>query len=107
MYVSRDLAAYKAFELIRGFWRSVGPASLYRGIYAMKKGFRQGSTAGDPWQQGGVFLIGPGDNLFFGHRDRFAGDLADLNQVLAAFRQKHSPDPGTSGPIINPGGRTN
>jgi len=87
MYVSPDLSAYKAFKLVRGLWPSVGPASVYRGIKAITKGFRQGSTAGDPWQQGGVFLLGPGERLLFEHRDQFAGDHADLNEVLAVTEQ--------------------
>lgn len=84
MYVSPDLSAYRAFNLVRGVWRSMGPASVYRGIKALARGFRQGSTAGDPWQQGGVFLIGPGERLHYDHIDQFAGDHADLNAVLAA-----------------------
>jgi len=86
IYVSQNLAAYRAFKLVRGLWRTVGPASIYRGIQAMRNGFRQGSTAGDPWQQGGIFLLGPGERLLFEHRDRFAGDHADLSQVLAAIQ---------------------
>lgn len=84
MYVSPDLSAYRAFKLVRGVWQSLGPASVFRGVKAFARGFRQGSTAGDPWQQGGVFLIGPGEKLRFGHKDRFAGDHADLSEVLAA-----------------------
>ena len=49
---------------------------------AMKKGFRQGRSAGDLWQQGGLFVIGPGPQLDFQHRNRVAGDHADLNAVL-------------------------
>ena len=87
MYTSRDLAAYRAFRLVRGVWQSLGPASIYRGFQAMKNGFRQGPAAGDPWQQGGAFLLGPGERLRFAHRDRFAGDHADLGALLAAARQ--------------------
>ncbi len=86
IYVSQDLAAYKAFRLVRGIWRSLGPASILRGLGAIRAGFRQGSSAGDPWQQGGVFLVGPGEKLLFAHRDQFAGDLADLDQALAAIQ---------------------
>ncbi len=83
MYVSRDLAAYRAFRLVRGVWRSIGPGSVYRGVNALKRGFRQGPTQGDPWQQGGVFLIGPGERLGFAHRDRYAGDHAAPEAVLS------------------------
>ncbi|MBS3756947.1 MAG: AhpC/TSA family protein [Desulfobacterales bacterium] len=86
IYVSMDLAAYRAFKLVRGIGRTLGPASILRGIGAIKNGFRQSSTAGDHWQQGGIFLIGPGDRLLFEHRDQFAGDHADLDQILALIK---------------------
>lgn len=84
MYVNQDLSAYRAFRLQRGLWKTLGPAALMRGIQAMIKGFRQGRTDGDLWQQGGVFVMGPGNELIFQHRNKFAGDHADLDAVLAA-----------------------
>ena len=84
MYVNQDLSAYKAFRLQRGFLKTLGPAALIHGIQAMRKGFRQGRTDGDLWQQGGLFVMGPGNKLIFQHRNKFAGDHADLDAVLAA-----------------------
>jgi hypothetical protein len=84
IYVNQDLSAYRAFRLQRGLWKTLGLASLIRGIQAMRKGFRQGRTDGDLWQQGGVFVMGPGNELIFQHRNKFAGDHADLDAVLAA-----------------------
>ena len=84
MYVDEGLNAYRAFGLHRGVSKTLGIASLRKGLAALKKGFRQGPSQGDLWQQGGVFVIGPGDRLHFAHRDRFAGDLADPRAVLAA-----------------------
>ncbi len=86
MYVSPDLGAYRAFRLERGIWKTLGPASLVRGIRAMIQGFRQGRPDGDLWQQGGVFVLGPGETLLFQHRNASAGDHADLDAVLAAAR---------------------
>jgi len=82
MYVNRDLKVYKAFDLKRGIIKTLGLSSLRKGIQTMKKGFRQGQSAGDLWQQGGLFVLGPGDQLIFAHRDQFAGDHADLQQML-------------------------
>jgi len=82
MYVDQKLLTYKAFKLVRGLLRTLGPSSLLRGAAAMKKGFRQGRSAGDLWQQGGLFIIGPGPQLDFQHRNRVAGDHADLDAVL-------------------------
>jgi hypothetical protein len=85
MYVDPTLAAYRAFKLKRGLFKTLGPTSFLKGVGAMKKGFRQGSPEGDLWQQGGLFVIGPGEHITFAHRDRFAGDNADLEQVLESL----------------------
>ena len=89
MYVDPSLKTYRAFKLVRGVVRTLGPSSIVRGISAMKEGFRQGKSAGDLWQQGGMFVLGPGskpgDPMLFAHRNQAAGDHADLNQVLAAI----------------------
>lgn len=84
LYVDPSLAAYRAFGLKRGFWKTLGPASVVRGFKAMGRGFRQGKTAGDPWQQGGMFVLGPGKRLLFEHRNPSTGKQADLNAVLEA-----------------------
>ncbi|MCJ8502217.1 AhpC/TSA family protein [Desulfatitalea sp. M08but] len=84
MYVDPSLSVYKAFGLERGFWKTLGPASVGRGLKAMTRGFRQGGSAGDLWQQGGLFVLGPGQQLLFQHRNPAAGKQADLNAVLAA-----------------------
>ena len=83
MYVNRNLKVYKAFDLERGIIKTLGLSSLIKGIGTMKKGFRQGRSAGDLWQQGGLFFMGPGEDLLFAHRDKFAGDHADLRQAIA------------------------
>jgi hypothetical protein len=82
MMVDPELRAYKAFKLVRGLWRTLGPESILRGITAMKKGFRQGRSEGDLWQQGGLFVLGPGRKMDFQHRNRVAGDHADPAAVL-------------------------
>jgi len=84
MYANPALSAYKAFGLKRGFWKTLGPSSLVRGFRTMFRGHHQGSSAGDLWQQGGMFVLGPGEQLLFQHRNRSAGDQADLEAVLAA-----------------------
>jgi len=86
MYVNPTLEVYHAFKLKRGWLETLGPTALLKGLGAMKKGFRQGSPAGDLWQQGGVFVIGPGEDITFAHRDRFAGDHADLDRVIAFLK---------------------
>ena len=91
MYVNPSLSVYKAFGLKRGFWKTLGPASIGRGIKTMSRGFRQGSSAGDLWQQGGMFVLGPGGQLLFQHRDPSAGKQADLKAVLTASARDKKP----------------
>jgi hypothetical protein len=86
MYVNPGLSVYKAFGLKRGIWKTLGPASAWRAIRAMLRGNRQGSTAGDLWQQGGMFVLGPGRQLLFKHRNPAAGKQADLKAVVEAAK---------------------
>jgi hypothetical protein len=84
IFVDQDLRTYNAFELERGFFKTLGPSSLMKGIKALGQGFRQGLNAGDLWQQGGLFVLGPGEKLVFSHVDRFAGDHAEPAAVVQA-----------------------
>lgn len=91
MYVDPDLDAYQAFDLEKGFWKTLGPASISRGLKVMKQGFHQGRSAGALWQQGGVFVVGPGPQMAFKHRDMKAGFHADPGDVVAACRLPDTP----------------
>ncbi len=86
LFVDEGLQTYKAFGLKRGFWKTLGPASVVRGFKTMGQGFRQGRSAGDLWQQGGIFVIGPGNRILFSHINERAGDQADPKAVLEACR---------------------
>lgn len=84
MYVDPSLRSFKAFRLERGFFRTLGPKSLLRGLGAMKKGFRQGRNAGDLWQQGGMFVVGPGNQILYQHRNSGAGDHGNPEAAMNA-----------------------
>src|SRR6266850_1020748 len=49
------------------------------------RGFRQVGRHGDVVQQGGTFVLGPGDRVRYEWRDRYAGDHADLDDVVEAL----------------------
>ena len=59
LYTDPSRASYRGFGLERGVGRTLGPASLVRGTVAFFSGHRQTALAGDPWQQGGTFVISP------------------------------------------------
>ena len=54
---------------------------------AMKAGFRQGRTQGDPWQQGGALIVLPPGEVVFEHVDQGAGDHVAPEVVLAALEE--------------------
>jgi hypothetical protein len=78
--------AYKVLGFRRGLRYTVGPATLARGVDAMSRGFRQVSTQGDPFQQGGTLVLAGGGRPVLFQRARFAGDHASLEEILAAVR---------------------
>ncbi len=60
-------------------------STLKAGVRAMKGGFRQGRTKGDPFQLGGVLVVDPQGSVLFEHSDKTAGDHADMDSILAAL----------------------
>lgn len=84
LFVDEELKTYQAFDLERGFFKTLGLQSIGKGFKAMGQGFHQGLSAGDLWQQGGIFVMGPGNKIVFQHVDRFAGDHADPAEVVQA-----------------------
>jgi hypothetical protein len=87
-----SLLTFRAAGLAHGWTRTFHPRSVGKAIRAFARGFRQGARRGNPVQQGGSFVLGPGERVRFEWRDRFAGDHPDLRDVLAAL------DPGTASP---------
>ncbi|MGH8874365.1 MAG: AhpC/TSA family protein [Acidimicrobiia bacterium] len=61
------------------------PGAWNAGTRAWLHGHRQQRTGKRPLQLGATFVVGPGDRLRYAHRDRFAGDHAPPDQVLAAL----------------------
>jgi len=80
-----SLRTFQAAGLAYGWRRTFGPRTVLKGLRAFARGFRQGARHGNPFQQGGTFVLGPGDRVRFEWRDRFAGDHPALREVLAAL----------------------
>ena len=75
-----------------GFKRGPGStllslATMRHALRAWRKGFRQGATQGDPWQQGGVLVVRPGGEAVLCFVSEEAGDLAPTAEVMAAARR--------------------
>ena len=83
--VDPELRAYAAAGLKRGLRSSLSPGVILRGLRAFREGKRQGATLGDPWQQGGVFVIRPGNRVDFAHISEEAGDHPAAEAILSAL----------------------
>lgn len=82
LYTDPKRESYRALGLQRKF--GLGLKSLKRGSRANASGFKQGRTAGDPWQQGGVVLFDRGGDVLWKEVDDSAGPQVDLEGLKAA-----------------------
>jgi peroxiredoxin len=89
-----SLRAFRTAALAHGWSRTFHPRSVWKGVRAFASGFRQGARRGDPVQQGGTFVLGPGERVRFEWRDRFAGDHPEMCDVLAALGSSGAADTG-------------
>lgn len=80
-----ELQAYGAAQLQRRATAVVNLRAVGAAIRAWREGHRQSATKGDPWQNGGVFVIAPPDRVLYEQRSDAAGDHAPLDDVLAAL----------------------
>jgi hypothetical protein len=86
IYVDTQREAYRALGMKRGVASALASAVAWKSVYrALKAGFRQGSTQGDPWQLGGVLVVLTGGRVAFLHRSADAGDHAPVGAILAAL----------------------
>lgn len=68
-----------------GLGSLVRPAAIGAGIRSFAGGHRQTKSGARPMQLGATIVIGPGDNVMYEDREDFAGDHADLGEVLAVL----------------------
>lgn len=85
LYVDPELRAYAAAGLKRGLRSSLSPGVFLRGVRAFREGKRQGATMGDPWQQGGVFIIRPGNRVEFSYISEEAGAHPSVEAIISAL----------------------
>jgi hypothetical protein len=80
------LDSYWAIGARRGWRSTIGPAGLAAGIRAFRHGFRQSGVRGVPDQQGGVYVMLPGDRAAYAYVSGSAGDHPPIDAVLDALR---------------------
>jgi len=85
LLVDPELVAYAAAGLRRDLGSTLNFATLGNAVRALRAGFRQSSVQGDPWQQGGAFIISPDGQDLYRHISQAAGDHPDIGELLAAL----------------------
>ena len=85
LFADPSLAAYRAAGLASGVATILSPRAIANNVAAMLRGTAPGLPSGHSMQQGGTFVLGPGDVERFAWRDRWSGDAAPLDRVLAAL----------------------
>lgn len=85
VYVDPARTAYQAAGLRRGAASTFRLGVVKSGLRALAKGYVQGMTQGDPWQQGGVFVFGPGNQDHFAYISDEAGDHPEVDTILRAI----------------------
>ncbi|MCO5165751.1 MAG: redoxin domain-containing protein [Planctomycetes bacterium] len=85
LLVDPGLRAYKAAGLKRGRLATLNPAVALRAARAMAGGFSQTAVEGDPWQQGGAFVIAPPGEVRLAFVASGAGEHPDPRDLVAAL----------------------
>lgn len=80
-----ELVSYRAIGARRGWATTVGPRAVAAGLRALRRGFRQTQVRGVADQQGGVYVIAPGDLVLYFYLSGYAGDHPPVDDVLSAL----------------------
>lgn len=83
--VDPGLEAFRAFGLRRGVWTNLNIRTAFGALRAYREGHRQVEVQGDPWQQGGVFVIDSTGRIRYSYVSRYAGDHPDPQVVVDAL----------------------
>lgn len=91
LLVDPELTAYRAAGLRRGRREIASPKMFKNALRALGSGARQTGVQGDPWQLGGVLVLGGEGDLLFQHRSSEAGDHAALSEIEEALEADAEP----------------
>ena len=85
LFTDPELGTHRALGLKSGPLTGLRPRVALNALRAARGGFRQGATLGPAWQQGGVFVLGPGDVERYRYLSREAGDHPAIEAILEAL----------------------
>lgn len=87
IWVDKERTTYDALGFTRSLASSVGLKVALHALRAASKGFTQGRTQGDPWQQGGVVVVRKGGDPVYGYASEVAGDHPPVALVMERARE--------------------
>jgi peroxiredoxin len=82
-----ERSSYQAFGMRRSPLDMVSPRLLLASLRARKAGHKQTAVRGDAMQNGGVVVVKKGGDVVYRHVERTSGDLAPMDEVMAALRR--------------------
>lgn len=85
VYVDPGRQTYEEFGMTHGKKVVFNRRTKAHSERALDNGFRQSSTRGDPFQNGGVIVFDESGQIVYSHIEEVAGDLANLDEVIAAL----------------------
>jgi hypothetical protein len=87
VWVDTRRETYRLLGFQRQPWMLFRPSLWANGLRAVRAGFRQGRTQGDPWQQGGVLVVRQGGAPVYAYASATAGDHPAVDLVLRSARE--------------------
>ncbi len=88
VYTDPSRQTYAALGAKRGLAAMFHPLAALAGLRSLASGHKQTGTAGDPLQQGGELVVQPDGRVLFLHLAGFAGDHAQVADVLAVLPER-------------------
>jgi hypothetical protein len=84
LYTDPSLTVFEHLGFKRSLISIIGLQTVRKGVQAMKEGHSQGGIQGSALQQGGALIIGPGDKVYYFHRNREPSDHPPVKELLDA-----------------------
>jgi hypothetical protein len=88
IYTDPSLAVYKAAELKRSVGSTIDPRGFGKALRAFASGHRQALVPqGDQWQQGGVLVVKPSNEIVWHYVSGRAGDDPSVTKIVDAINR--------------------
>jgi peroxiredoxin len=89
IYTDPSLATYKTAQFKRSVTSTIDPRGFGKALRAMVGGQKQAIIPqGDQWQQGGVLVVRPSNEVVWHYVSGRAGDDPSVTQIVNAIRAK-------------------